>query len=79
MFSCMHSLVKLKLCRVLYQGYVSNCKVLYNISFGMFELVAAIQICIQNWPNCEDISDDLYQKTPSRTFTEYYQLLKNPQ
>ena len=46
----------------------------------MFELVAAIPICIQNWPNVEDISHDIYQKTlqnktPSRTLTEHYQLI----
>ena len=47
----MLSLVKLKLCRVVHQGSVSNR---YNgfytvFTFRMFELVAAIQVCIQNW------------------------------
>ena len=44
------SLVKLRLCRGVYRGSVSNPKVLYGtmLAFRMFELVAAIQICIQN-------------------------------
>ena len=47
------------------------------LAFRMFELVLveAIQICIQNWPNFENISHDTYQKmqqnkTLSRTLTE---------
>ena len=54
-------------------------------AFRMFELVAeryylvaAIQICIQNWKTC--ISPDIYQKTqqnktPNRTLTEDYQFI----
>ena len=80
MVSYMLSMVKLKLCRVVYQGPVSNGRFYTMLAFRMFELVAAIQICIQNWPNFEDISHDIYQKTqqtktPSRTLTEHYQLI----
>ena len=50
------------------------------LAFRMFELVAAIQIYIQNWPNFEDISHDIYQKTQQnktsiRTLIEHYQLI----
>ena len=50
MFSYMLSLVKLKLCRMVHQGSVSIIVSFYTVfAFRMFELVAAIQICIQNW------------------------------
>ena len=70
----MLSLVKLKLYIVVHQGSVNNRKVLYNVSI-YDELVAAIQICIQNWSNFEDVSHDIYQKTQqsktrSRTLTK---------
>ena len=52
-------------------------------AYRMFELVAAIKICIQN-TKLEDISHDIYEKTqqnktPNRTLTEDYQLIQNPQ
>ena len=42
------------------------------LAFMMFEVVAAMQICIQNWLNFEDIPHDIYletqqNKTPSKT------------
>ena len=49
MFSFMLSLVKLKLCRVVHQGSVSIVRFYTVFPFRMFELVAAIQICIQTW------------------------------
>ena len=60
MFFQMLSLLKLKLCRVVHQGSVNNRKGYTIVAFRMFELVAAIQICKQNWPNLEDISYDIY-------------------
>ena len=59
---------------VVHQGSLNNRKVLYS-AFRTFELVAAIQIYIQDWPIFEDISHDIYQKTqqnktPNRTLTE---------
>ena len=50
------------------------------LAFKVLELVAATQICIQNWPNFKDIFHDVYlkmqqNKTQSRTLTEHYRLI----
>ena len=60
MFSCMLSLVKLKLCRVVHQRSVSNRRVVYGVC------VQDVQIRVSHsdmHTKLEDISHDIYQKT----------------
>ena len=69
MFSNMLSLVKVKLCRVAHQGSVRFYMV---FAFRMFELVAAIQICIQNWKTfsmifTRKLNKIKHRKNPHRT------------
>ena len=52
------------------------------LAFRTFELVAAIQICIQNLPNFENIFHDIYQKmqqnkTSNGTLTYHFMLISN--
>ena len=43
-------------------------------AFGVFESVAAIQICIQNWKTPPMIITRKRNKTPNRTLTEHYRI-----
>ena len=77
MFFYMLSLVKLKLCRVVHQGSVSDRKVLHYVC-GWDVSVSGSRSDMHT--ELEDISHDIYQKTqqkktPSRTLTEHYQLI----
>ena len=78
MFSFMLSLVNLKLCRVVYQGSVSNVRFYTVFAFIMFEFNSGSHSDMHT--KLEDISHDIYQKmqqnkTQNITLTEDYQLI----
>ena len=73
MFSYMLSLATLELCRMVHQGSVNNCKVLYGVCVWDARVSGSHS---DMHTKLEDISHDIYQKTQqnktlNRTLTEH--------